>query len=162
MTTTKTKCQAVLPPNIPNATVAEYGSYHISNTMMMMDSTTWMIKDHHQQQYGHTDNVTVIMAEIYARGPVKASINAEGIVKYEGGIITNTSFPGVWNRTHNHGVSLVGWGYDTTHQIQYWIIRNSCCTYWGEMGFFRLQLGQNLLGIESNIAWAVPGPFTGS
>ena len=29
-----------------------------------------------------------------------------------------------------------------------------------EMGFFRVELGNNLLGIENNIAWATPGTFT--
>ena len=32
--------------------------------------------------------------------------------------------------------------------------------YWGEMGFFRIAMGQNLLGIEGEIAWATPGQFT--
>ena len=30
----------------------------------------------------------------------------------------------------------------------------------GEMGFFRIKIGSNLLGIESTIAWATPGQFT--
>lgn len=152
-----TDCQAVLPPNIPNATVVEYGTYHATNNTDFLASQLSQSTRHL-----HTDNVTVIMAELFARGPVKASINAGGIIDYEGGVITNTSFPGVFNRTHNHGVSLVGWGFDHTKQLQYWIIRNSWGAYWGEMGFFRLQLGQNLLGIESNIAWAVPGHFSGA
>jgi hypothetical protein len=32
--------------------------------------------------------------------------------------------------------------------------------YWGEMGFFRILMGKNLLGIEGEIAWATPGQFT--
>jgi cathepsin X len=28
------------------------------------------------------------------------------------------------------------------------------------MGFFRIGMGKNLLGIESDIAWATPGEFT--
>ena len=32
--------------------------------------------------------------------------------------------------------------------------------YWGELGFFRVELGKNLLMIESNIAWASPGTFS--
>jgi hypothetical protein len=31
---------------------------------------------------------------------------------------------------------------------------------WGEMGFFRISAGKNLLGIEHKIAWATPGQFT--
>jgi hypothetical protein len=32
--------------------------------------------------------------------------------------------------------------------------------YWGEMGYMRLEMGKNLLGVESDIAWATPGEFT--
>ena len=32
--------------------------------------------------------------------------------------------------------------------------------YWGEMGYMRLELGKNLLTIESEVAWATPGTFT--
>lgn len=32
--------------------------------------------------------------------------------------------------------------------------------YWGEMGYMRLEMGKNLLGIEGEIAWATPGSFT--
>jgi cathepsin X len=30
------------------------------------------------------------------------------------------------------------------------------------MGFFRVELGKDLLGIENNIAWATPGVFSSS
>ena len=32
--------------------------------------------------------------------------------------------------------------------------------YWGEMGYMRLEVGKNLLGIEGEVAWATPGQFT--
>jgi len=32
--------------------------------------------------------------------------------------------------------------------------------YWGELGFFRIELGKNLLGIEGHVSWATPGTFT--
>jgi hypothetical protein len=32
--------------------------------------------------------------------------------------------------------------------------------YWGEMGYMRLELGKNLLGIEGEVAWATPGSYT--
>ena len=96
------------------------------------------------------------MAEIYARGPVKASVNAGPLQTYTGGILYDS--PNLRNSTHNHGVSLVGWGFDGS--VQFWIVRNSWGEYWGEMGFFRIELGKNLLGIEGNVAWATPGTFT--
>ena len=30
----------------------------------------------------------------------------------------------------------------------------------GEMGFMRVEIGQNILGIEGEIAWATPGSWT--
>ena len=117
----------------PNATVAEYGNYN-------------------------EGELFAIMAEIYLRGPVKASMNAGPIANYTGGIIFDS--PIMRNTTHNHGVSLVGWEYDKESDTQYWIVRNSWGQYWGELGYFRIELGKNLLGIESHISWATPGTFT--
>jgi cathepsin X len=98
------------------------------------------------------------MAEIFLRGPVKASVNAGPLMDYQGGILLDT--PITRNTTHNHGVSLVGWGYDEAADVQYWIVRNSWGQYWGELGFFRVELGKNLLGIETHVSWATPGSFT--
>lgn len=136
-------CTAV--ESFPNATIAEYGTYS-SNSVLSSDST------------GHSDHVMAIQAEIYARGPVKASVYAgRTLEQYRGGILYDS--PELRNNvTHNHGVSLVGWGWDGT--VQYWIVRNSWGEYWGEMGFFRIELGKNLLGIEANVVWATPGTFT--
>jgi cathepsin X len=116
----------------PNATVAEYGMYK--------------------------NETFAIMAEIYHRGPVKASVYADPIKNYTGGVIWDA--PEYHGLKHNHGVSIVGWGYDKTKEKQYWIVRNSWGQYWGEMGFFRVELGINLLLIESNIAWATPGTYS--
>jgi hypothetical protein len=57
-------------------------------------------------------------------------------------------------------VSIVGWGTDPDTDEQYWIVRNSWGQFWGEMGFFRIVMGKNALGIESEIAWATLGSFT--
>jgi cathepsin X len=122
--------------SFPYATIAEYGTYHNDNPTR--------------------NNIRAIQAEIYVRGPVKASVNAGPLQNYIGGILYDS--PELRNHTHNHGVSLVGWGWDG--HVQYWIVRNSWGEYWGEMGFFRIELGKNLLGIEGNIAWALPGTFS--
>jgi len=121
----------------PNATVAEYG----------------MIPYDRHDLEGNTHK---IRAEIYARGPVAATINAEPIVKYTGGIFTDDTYAD----TSNHIVSLTGWGTDPDTGIHYWIVRNSWGQYWGEMGYMRLEMGKNLLGIEGEIAWVVPGTYT--
>jgi cathepsin X len=124
-------CAAIT--HFPNATVAEYGNYE-------------------------EGTLHPIMAELFVRGPVKASVNAGPLTDYTGGILYDS--PGHRNTTHNHGVSLVGWGYEASTNTSFWIVRNSWGQYWGEMGFFRVQLGLNLLGIESHISWATPGIFS--
>lgn len=122
-------CREIL--HFPNATIAEYGTYSL--------------------------DVNATMAEIYIRGPVKASINATTIRNYKGGIISD---PSLENTGHNHGVSIVGWGFDGSTKTRYWIVRNSWGQFWGEMGFFRVAMGRNLLGIEEHIAWATPGRYS--
>ena len=87
----------------PNATVAEYG----------------LIDD---------GDIHKIMAEIYARGPVAAVINAEPIVDYSGGVFKDKSA----STDTNHIVSIVGWD-RTSKKHPHWIIRNSWGQYWGEM-----------------------------
>jgi cathepsin X len=119
----------------PNVTIAEYGSYNLFTR----------------------NKVHKIKAEIFARGPVAASINALPLENYEGGIVTN----GNWlYKLPNHIVSIVGWGKDEKSGIEYWIVRNSWGQYWGEMGFFRIELGKNSLGIEDDVAWATPKTWT--
>lgn len=97
------------------------------------------------------------MAEIFSRGPIKAAINGTAIVNYKGGIIDDAYYE---NMGHNHGVSIVGWATSLETGRKHWIVRNSWGEYWGEFGFFRVELGRNLLGIESNLAWATPGAFS--
>ena len=115
----------------PNATISEYG-------MIEMDENV----------------VENIKTEIFVRGPVAATINAEPIVEYRGGVFAETEH----SQSTNHIVSIVGWG--TEEGQEYWIVRNSWGQYWGEMGYMRLATGQNLLGIEGEVAWATPGSFT--
>uniref|UniRef100_A0A6U1T3V4 Peptidase C1A papain C-terminal domain-containing protein n=1 Tax=Trieres chinensis TaxID=1514140 RepID=A0A6U1T3V4_TRICV len=118
----------------PNVTIAEYGEISL--------------------------DVDKIMAEIYTRGPVAATINAEPIVKYGGGVYTDDT----QDQGTNHIVSIVGWGAKKNKQgkvkSKHWIIRNSWGQYWGEMGYIRVEMGKNILGIESAIAWATPDSWT--
>lgn len=106
--------------------------------------------------YGAVKGSENMKAEIYKNGPIACGINAEQIVDYTGGVL---DLPNKL-KIVNHIISVVGWGYDAILDKQYWIIRNSWGSYWGELGFMRLVLGENQLGIEKTCAFAIPGNWT--
>jgi cathepsin X len=106
--------------------------------------------------YGAVKGSADMMAEIYKNGPIACGINAEEIVDYTGGVL---DLPHQLKMI-NHIISVVGWGYDSALNKQYWIIRNSWGSYYGELGFLRLVLGENQLGIEKTCAYAIPGNWT--
>lgn len=90
----------------PNATVAEYGEVGDG----IMDLFSSQEKKVHQ-----------IKAEIYARGPVATTINANPLRDYEGDILDDASA----GTQTNHIVSITGFGKDEKTGQEYWIIRNS-------------------------------------
>lgn len=99
-------------------------------------------------EYGTARGDHEIMAEIYARGPVSAYIDATCIETYTGGINKYDTCRGVFN----HAIQLNGWG--SENGTDYWIGRNSWGTYWGEDGFFKIVRGGNYK--PRNGYWAVP------
>lgn len=88
------------------------------------------------------NDIAGIKNAIMEYGVLDASILAPAeLIFYSGGIYTNeqTDCPdGAWTAT-NHGVALVGWGYDAV-QGGYWILRNSWGAGWGKNGYMRIAM----------------------
>jgi len=106
-------------------------------------------------QYGSIEGADAMAKEIYARGPIACGIDASPILKYTGGVVSEAG------DMVDHVISVVGWGKDASSGKQYWIVRNSWGEYWGEMGYIRVEKGNNALQLETQCAWAVPDKWTG-
>jgi len=111
-----------------------------------------LYKRWYASEYGSVSTPANMKAEIYARGPISCGIDATpGFINYQGGIYSEVNA----NPTLNHELSVVGWGV-SDNGTEYWIGRNSWGTFWGEFGFFMIEMGQNNLGIETDCSWGVP------
>merc|ERR1711923_135510 len=79
------------------------------------------------------DAVMTHLAEV---GPLAVAVYASGWSRYSGGVYDGCDFDS--NIALNHAVQLVGYGTDAA-EGDYWIVRNSWGSGWGEGGYIRLQ-----------------------
>ena len=75
---------------------------------------------------------------VLAQGPISACIDASTWATYTGGILSTCG------EEPNHCVQIVG----VNTVDNYWLVRNSWGTAWGEDGYIRLKLGEDLCGIS--------------
>merc|ERR1711953_1097474 len=100
--------------------------------------------------YGSIEGSDAMMKEIFSRGPIACGIDANPLLNYNGGIVTETG-EGV-----DHVISVVGWGTDAKVG-KYWHVRNSWGEYWGEYGYGRVKFGAlSLTGCD----WATVKDYT--
>jgi cathepsin X len=103
------------------------------------------------KEYGHLSGTDEIKREIYIRGPITCRLHAtERFYRYVGGVYSED----LREIELNHEVSIVGWG--KIGEVEYWIGRNSWGTYWGEEGFFKINMYNDNLGIEKDCTWGIP------
>ena len=107
------------------------------------------------EEHGTVKGVAGMKAEIAARGPIACLMYAhsDAFEAYSGGILTDpTRYPGI-----THVVTVVGWGVEESSASEYWIVRNSFGTAWGEFGYYRQLVGKDVFNMESHdCAWATP------
>jgi hypothetical protein len=89
----------------------------------------------------HTENALGTADDIE---PISVAIEADqaGFQQYKGGI-----FSGVCGKNLDHGVLLVGYG--TQNGEDYWKVKNSWGTSWGEAGYIRMIRNQDECGIAN-------------
>jgi len=96
-------------------------------------------------------SVRDIQEDIYTNGPVEAcfSVYAD-FMTYTSGvyIYTSGSYEG------GHCIKLLGWG--SLNGVDYWLAANSWGTDWGMDGYFMIQRGVDMCGIEDAVFSVLP------
>jgi len=87
------------------------------------------------------------------QGPVSVTVDAEqtGFMHYTGGIVDSSACP---ETSLDHAITAVGYG--TENGQQYYIVRNSWGTSWGEEGYIRIAtstFGSGVCGIQQSSVW---------
>ena len=77
------------------------------------------------------------LKEAVAQGPVSVAIDASSVAfqLYFGGVMSGGGLLGC-GTSLDHGVLVVGYG--TEKGKDYWLVKNSWGSWWGEHGYFKL------------------------
>jgi len=87
-----------------------------------------------------TKNETAMLVATYNVAPISICVDAITWQTYVKGIITKNC-----GTSLDHCVQIVGFG--TTNNVDYWQVRNSWGTTWGESGFLQVERNKDLCGI---------------
>jgi len=95
-------------------------------------------------------NETQILLQLYQRGPLSVLLNSEFLSLYSSGV-----WDPLWcDPTElDHAVLLVGWG--VLNNTDYWIVKNSWGTDWGLEGYFWIQRGSGMCGINTAVTSSI-------
>ena len=113
---------------------------------LMIDSTC-----HHDAKAGVTgitgytqisDQNPLTLLTAASKQTISLSIDATMLKSYAGGVLASDDC----YHNLNHSVLIVGYGHDEIANLDYWLLKNSWGTSWGEEGFFRLKRDMNTIG----------------
>jgi len=95
---------------------------------------------------------TVALLEAVTNAPTSIAIEADqsGFQLYQSGV-----FNGVCGQNLDHGVLLVGFDHDNGSNLDYWILKNSWGTSWGEQGYMQIVRGENECGLANMASYPV-------
>lgn len=103
-------------------------------------------------KFSDTTDENQIASWLVKNGPLSIGINGIYLQYYQGGII-DLSKDECNPLDLNHAALLVGYGIE--NGVEYWKIRNSWGTDWGEDGYFRVSKGKGTCGINNYVISAI-------
>lgn len=95
------------------------------------------------------------MEGVVALNPVSSSVYASGNWGgYGGGVMVDSqccdaAYDSSCVYGLNHAILVVGYGHDSSSGLDYWLIKNSWNTWWGDNGFMKLKKGTGHCGVGS-------------
>jgi len=107
-----------------------------------------VVKSYTDIAQGDEDSLKDAVANV---GPVSVAVDANALWQLYGGGVFKPFFCA--KNKLNHGVAAVGYGKQGTEE--YWIIKNSWGTVWGEKGYMRMKLGVNECGVAEAAVYPV-------
>jgi len=118
---------------IDNSTVYKYLA--VKQTTCKYSPTGNVLPKTTSYNYTAQGDETDLKNQLYNRGVIAVAMQAgtTAFQNYVGGIYSCANFTAV-----DHGVLLVGYGTNATTQQDFWILKNSWGTSWGESGYFRV------------------------
>ena len=93
-------------------------------------------------------------AAVATVGPLSVALNSDcfAFQIYDRGVIDTTAEE-CSPENLDHAVLVVGYGSDGATGLDYWIVKNSWGTDWGEAGYARIARGSNVLGIANLVVY---------
>eukprot|EP00929_Paragymnodinium_shiwhaense_P075220 TRINITY_DN3844_c0_g1_i1.p1 TRINITY_DN3844_c0_g1~~TRINITY_DN3844_c0_g1_i1.p1 ORF type:complete len:562 (-),score=160.64 TRINITY_DN3844_c0_g1_i1:289-1974(-) len=94
-----------------------------------------------------------VMEALVKNGPLSVSIQVpDDMLYYDSGVLNVTSCAHKED-TIDHSVVLVGYG--SENGLDYWVIRNSWSTYWGDAGYIKIARGENDCCVSSQVGFPI-------
>jgi len=94
---------------------------------------------------------STLLQNTYTYGPTSICVDAANWQDYQSGIMT--AWQCAWIDQLDHCVQAVGWNLQGS--TQYWSVRNSWSTQWGEQGYIRLEYGANTCGMTEEATYVI-------
>eukprot|EP00088_Acartia_fossae_P054838 TRINITY_DN6332_c0_g2_i1.p1 TRINITY_DN6332_c0_g2~~TRINITY_DN6332_c0_g2_i1.p1 ORF type:complete len:228 (-),score=55.29 TRINITY_DN6332_c0_g2_i1:122-805(-) len=97
--------------------------------------------------YTYQGDEELLKKMVYEHGAVVATVAAAGpFSRYKEGVFAGCA-PG---SSTDHAITVVGYG--TENGVDYWLIKNSWGSYWGDKGFIKMKRGVGMCGIGRAIS----------
>jgi len=121
-----------------------------------LDGKTAMRKYRAKTCYNVSADIDSIKHDLVKYGPVLCGLMVfeDFLTTYDGKSVyaptTGATAAG------GHAVCIQGYGHDSASNMDYWLIKNSWSSSWGDNGYFKIQQGNTMCQLEQNVVGMIP------